>query len=110
VHDFARNDWAEESPNQENASMNQKLNLGLSLIAGLLGGILSHAVSPQMLRAQEQTPPSKTITAERFVLTDEHGTAAGVFGFKDGKPIITLFDSTGRVTWSTEIRPAPVRQ
>ena len=90
--------------------MNQKLNISLSLVAGLLGGVLSHGLSPRVLRAQEQTPPSKTISAERFVLTDEHGTAAGVFGFKDGKPVITLFDSAGRVTWSTEIRPAPVRK
>ena len=90
--------------------MNQKLNIGLSLIAGLLGGALSHGLSPRVLHAQEQTPSSKTISAERFVLTDEHGTAAGVSGFKDGKPVITLFDSAGRVTWSTEIRPAPVRE
>ena len=48
--------------------MDQKLNLGLSLVAGLLGGIMSYSVSPRVLRAQEQTPPPKTITAEQFIL------------------------------------------
>ena len=90
--------------------MNQKLNLGLSLVAGLLGGITSYSLSPRVLRAQEQAPPPKTITAERFILTNEQGTTAGVFGLKDGKANITLFDSAGRVIWSTEVRPAPVRQ
>lgn len=90
--------------------MNQKLNLALSLVAGLLGGIMSYNLSPRVLRAQEQPPPAKSISAQRFVLTDEHGSTAGVFGFKDGKANITLFDSAGRAIWSTEVRPATVRQ
>jgi hypothetical protein len=90
--------------------MNQKSNLGLSLVAGLLGGIMSYSPSPRVLRAQEQAPPPKTITAEQFILTNEQGTTAGVFGLKDGKANITLFDSTGRVIWSTEVRPTTVRQ
>src|SRR5271155_1244615 len=70
--------------------MNQKLNLGLSLFAGLLGGIMSYRLSPRVSGAQEQAPPPKTITAERFSLRNERGTTVGVFGLKDDKANITL--------------------
>ncbi|MFZ0884312.1 MAG: hypothetical protein WAN14_13020 [Candidatus Acidiferrales bacterium] len=89
--------------------MSLKLNLGLSLVAGLLGGFMSYSLFPRVLHAQEQAPAPKTITAERFILKNEQGTTVGVFGLKDGKANITLFDSTGRVIWSTEVRPTTVR-
>jgi hypothetical protein len=90
--------------------MTQKLNFELCILAGLFGGILSCALSPRLLRAQEQTPPPKSISAQQFLLTDEHGSTAGLFGFKDGKPTITLFDSSGRVLWSTDVIPTQLRQ
>ena len=81
--------------------MNRKLNLGLSLATGLLGGLLSHYVALDAVHAQLQPAPPKEITAQSFVLTDSQGNPAGVFGFdKDGAATIKLFDKTGKVVWS----------
>ena len=86
--------------------MNRKLNLGLSLAAGLLGGILSHYISPALVHAQSQTIPPKEITAQSFVLVNEQGTPAGIFGFdKDGGASIKLIDKAGKVLWSATGKP-----
>ena len=78
--------------------MNRKLNVGLSLVAGVLGGILSHYISLPV-HAQSNIAPQK-IVAQSFILVDNQGVPAGVFGFeKDGGPSIKLFDKTGRVIW-----------
>jgi len=37
--------------------MNRKLNIGLSIAAGLLGGLLSHYISPALVHAQTQAAP-----------------------------------------------------
>lgn len=80
--------------------MNRKLNLGLSIAAGLLGGFLSHYVSPTLVHAQSQNAPPKQITAQSFWLVNEQGVPSGVFGFeKDGTPSIKLFDKFGKVIW-----------
>jgi hypothetical protein len=50
--------------------MNRKLNLGLSIAAGLLGGFLSHYISPMPVHAQTQAAPPKEIRAQSFVLVD----------------------------------------
>ena len=39
--------------------MNRKLNLCLSIAAGLLGGFLSQYISPGLVHAQTQAPPQK---------------------------------------------------
>jgi hypothetical protein len=90
--------------------MNRKLNLGLSIAAGLLGGFLSHYVSPDLVHAQTQAappaqtqpaPPPKEIKAQRFVLVNNDGSPAGLFGFdQDGKANVVLLDKTGKVVWS----------
>jgi hypothetical protein len=90
--------------------MNRKLNLALSIAAGLLGGIFYQAVSGTLVRAQNQTVPPKELSAQKFVLVNEQGTTSGVFGFeKDGRPEITLLDAQGRVIWSTKIGPETIR-
>ncbi len=81
--------------------MNQKLNIGLSLATGVLGGMLSHYVSPALVHAQTQTAQPKEITAQRFVIVNEAGVPAGVFGIeKDGSASIQLLDKNGKVVWS----------
>jgi hypothetical protein len=78
--------------------MDRKWNLGLSIAAGLLGGFLSHYISPVLVHAQAAP---KEITAQRFVLVNNNGSPAGPFGFdKDGAPNVELFDKTGKVLWS----------
>jgi hypothetical protein len=80
--------------------MNRKLNIGLSLAAGLIGGILSHYIAPQQVMAQSVAAPQKEISAQSFILVDDKGFPSGVFGFdKDGNPSITLFDKSGKVIW-----------
>jgi hypothetical protein len=81
--------------------MNRHLNLGLSLAAGLLGGILSHYVSSDLVHAQAQAAAPKEISAQKFVLVNDAGLPAGVFGIeKDGSASIQLMDRDGRVVWS----------
>jgi hypothetical protein len=89
--------------------MNRKVHLGLSLAAGLLGGVLSHYVAPEMVHAAQvaPVPPPKEMRAQSFVLVNSDGSPAGLFGFdRAGRPNIELFDRTGKVVWSTDIRAA----
>jgi hypothetical protein len=86
--------------------MNRKLNLGLSIAAGLLGGFLSHYVSPALVHAQTPSAPPKQIAAQSFWLVNDQGVPSGVFGFeKDGSPSIKLFDKSGKVIWMENGKP-----
>jgi hypothetical protein len=91
--------------------MNRKLNLGLSLAAGLLGGFLSHFISPGLVHAQTQAAAPKEIRAQSFVIVTDQGRPAGLFGFdKDGNASIVLLDKMGKVVWSASGKPriAPI--
>ena len=80
--------------------MNRKWNLSLSLAVGMLGGFLSNYISPKLIHAQEKTVPTKEIKAQSFVLVNEDGSPAGLFGFdKDGKANVVLLDTAGKVVW-----------
>lgn len=86
--------------------MNRKLNLGISLATGLLGGFLSHYVTSRPVLAQSQAVLPKEIAARSFVLVNGKGVPFGEFGFdKDGTASIKLFDESGKVTWSENGRP-----
>jgi hypothetical protein len=88
--------------------MNRKLHLGLSITAGLLGGFISHYISPDLVHAQAQVAPPKEIRAQRFVLVNEDGTPAGLFGFDQaGGANVILLDKTGKVVWSASGKPNP---
>jgi len=88
--------------------MNRKLNFGLSLAAGLLGGILSHYITPKPVLAQAQIVPPKAISAQTFILVNEKGVPFGEFGFdSDGNATIRLQDRSGKVIWSTGGRGIP---
>jgi hypothetical protein len=94
------------SRNKRRPLMNRKLNLGLSIAAGLLGGFLSHYISPELVHAQAQAAPSKEIRAQRFVLVNDDGKPAGLLGFdQDGQPNVILLDRTGKVLWSASGKP-----
>ena len=80
---------------------NWKLNLGLSLGVGLLGGYLSHYVTPDRVRAAQVAPP-KQVQAQSFLLVHADGSPAGLFGFDlQGRPDVILYDNAGKVVWST---------
>jgi hypothetical protein len=81
--------------------MNRKLNVWLSLAAGMLGGMLSHYVVLDSVHAQAQAAPPKEITAKSFVLVNDQGATAGTFGFdQNGNAMIRIFDKSGKVIWS----------
>lgn len=80
-----------------------KLNVVLSLGAGLFGGVLSHYAWTQPVQAQARIPAPKEIRAQSFVLVNDKDQVEGVFSFeasKSGRPTVTLFDSKGREIWS----------
>jgi hypothetical protein len=88
--------------------MNQKLNLTIALIAGLIGGALSSKLILTRVHAQSTAP--EEIRAQSFVLVDRDGAVLGTFSndsqgkFVNGKqaadPVIKLFDERGREIWS----------
>ena len=91
--------------------MTRKLNGGLALAAGLLGGMLSHYVTPALVHAQAPEPQPKPeivpqeVKAHSFVLVNDANKPSGVIGFdKDGNAYLTLLDKTDRVIWSSQRR------
>lgn len=83
----------------------KKLNVALSIAAGLLGGVVSHFVWTQPVHAQVQStsPAPQEIRSQSFVLVDAKGNIQGIFSFgenKDGYPIIKLLDGQGRQIWT----------
>lgn len=85
--------------------MTGKLNLTLCFAAGLLGGCLSHYISPQLVHAQSQAPAPKIVQSQSFVLVNEAGAKVGEFAIDtDGRANIKLFDDHGsngsQVIWN----------
>jgi hypothetical protein len=81
----------------------KKLNVVLSIAAGLFGGVLSHYVWTQPVQAQARIPAPKEIRAQRFVLGNDKDEVEAVFSFDQsrlGRPIVKLFDSEGHEIWS----------
>jgi hypothetical protein len=65
-------------------AMNTKATTLLALVAGFIGGAMSHYLFvPMSVRAQGPAQSSPEIRAQKFVLVDENGMARGVFGFRD---------------------------
>jgi hypothetical protein len=81
----------------------KKSNLGLSIAAGLLGGLISHFAWAPPVRAQSQLMlPPVAIRAQSFVLVDSKGTVQGVFSVdepKNGRVGIKLLDGQGHEIW-----------
>jgi hypothetical protein len=65
--------------------MSNKTTIALALLAGFIGGMISHV--PTLVYAQTTPSAPPEIRAQKFVLVDENGTPRGVFGFQsDGVP------------------------
>ena len=78
--------------------MNKAITTALGLVAGFIGGAMSHYVFvPTPVLAQPPVPSQLEIRAQKFVLVDENGTARGVFGFQsDGNPALQVRYGKGR--------------
>ena len=70
----------------------------VSLAAGLLGGAISHYVSPQLVHAQSEA--LKELRAKSFVLVNEKGTILGTLTDEGGRPSLKLYDERGQEIWS----------
>jgi hypothetical protein len=81
--------------------MNRKLNLSLALAAGLLGGLLSHYITPAPVLAQTQAP--KEMKSQSFVLVDEKNNIVGTFMPSEAhagtSQAVVLLDRNGREIW-----------
>jgi|SRR5579864_8454785 hypothetical protein len=80
----------------------KKLNLALSIAAGLFGGILSHFAWTQPAHAQTLPSAPKEVRSQSFVLVNDKGDIEGTFSFDDSKngfPTIKLSDGSGREIW-----------
>ena len=76
-----------------------KKSIALSFAAGLLGGVISTYLSPQLAHAESQ-PPAE-IRAQRFSLVNQEGATLGTFSFDAlGRPKILLRDQHGHEVWS----------
>jgi hypothetical protein len=93
--------------------MKKDLNLALALVAGLLGGLLSHYAFPRVAFAQNQAPVAKEIRAQSFVFVDPDGRTMATFTpdpawakvvrLAPSQPFqgrIVLLDTNGREIWS----------
>jgi hypothetical protein len=60
-----------------------------------------------MAQQKGQGPPVRgtTVEAQNFLLKDAAGTVMGQLTVTDGKAQLELYDSTGKVRWSTNTRP-----
>jgi len=80
----------------------KKLNLALSIAAGLFGGLLSHYAWSQPVHADASISSAKEVRAQNFVLVDEKGMVQGVFTFEEAGPgsgTIRLLNAQGREIW-----------
>jgi hypothetical protein len=54
-------------------------NIVIALVAGLLGGMATRYISPSTAFAQSQTPATKDVRAQSFVLVDQSDQTVGTF-------------------------------
>jgi hypothetical protein len=81
--------------------MSRTLTLTLALAGGILGGLLSHSITPATVLAQTQT--QREIKAQSFVLMDEKNNVVATFKSSEnpiaGGPTVVLLDRNGREIW-----------
>jgi hypothetical protein len=59
--------------------MQTRLNVGLALVAGLVGGMLTRFVEPPAVSAQNQPQVVQEVRARSFVIVDPENRAVGTF-------------------------------
>lgn len=90
--------------------MNRRGKVMAWVMLGFCGGILASYVLGKGAQAGEPRPNAKVVTAQKFVLVNDQGASAGIFGFDpNGSPEITLFDAQGNVVWTTKLRIETLR-
>ena len=89
----------------------KKLNIGLSIAAGLLGGVFSHYIWTQPLQAQNPVPATKELRAQRLVVVNDKGEIQGVLTFgepKGDRTSVKLYDGKGHEIFTAggdQLRP-----
>ena len=85
--------------------MNRKLNFTLALAAGVLGGALSHFITPVPAFAQAQPAAFKELRAQSFVLVDDRNNVIGTFTASTPVPkpgqnqTVILLDRNDKEIW-----------
>ncbi len=59
--------------------MNTRLTVTVSLLAGLLGGLVTRYVTPSVVLAQDKAPITREVRAQSFTLVDSSDHAIGTF-------------------------------
>ena len=81
-------------------------------IASLLALLLFAFSVTAGLRAQGETEPTllraKNVEAQGFVLRDAAGTVRAALRMKGDRPVLELYDSFGRVIWSTPAKSGAI--
>ena len=78
--------------------MDKNMTLVLAFAAGVVGGMLSHYLTPTIALAQSQNVAPKEVRAQSFVLVDAKGVARGVFAIEtNGFPTIEAMSEGGRI-------------
>jgi hypothetical protein len=70
----------------------------------LTAGVFVTANVTAQQKAQDAPMRATTVEAQRFLLKDAAGTLMGQLTIRDGKPVLELYDASGKVTWSTDTR------
>jgi hypothetical protein len=85
----------------------KRLNLLLSVAAGLIGGLAAPYLFPTApVHAQAQVQAPKTLEAGAFRLVNEAGHLAGTLAITaSGNGVITMFDGNGKVIFTSEEKP-----
>jgi hypothetical protein len=91
------------------------VNLTLSIIAGLLGGLVEQYFFPSTsVRAQAELSAPKTVEAGIFRLVNPAGHVAGSMTINaNGDGVITMFNANGKAIFTSEekavVKPAVAR-
>ena len=85
----------------------KSLNLKLSIMAGLLGGLVGQYLFPSAsVYAQAERSAPKTVEAGNFRLINQAGHLAGSMTINaNGDGVITMFDANGKAIFTTEEKP-----
>ena len=81
---------------------NRRWKIGGLLVLVLFTLLLAADVKAQ--KGAKGNSTGKTLEAQAFALKDADGTLRGLLDVADGKAKLELYDSAGRVTWSTQTR------